>query len=266
MNLGQTAAPSARGQEDVPEPGSGASAGGFEVVRFQGVEDLPDQPFRSRVGLPDQFPYTEVVVAGSPAVAVLEGGGSAQQQDDQVVGPQAPEPFDRGSEVGFGLGAVHDLGVLEEGVLHLGIVGLGPGSAAVVGQRLFVAAGARAENVGADHQQIAPVAAQFQGAVDGGERLVLPVLPQQRDGQVGVTQRLVGYEVDQFPVGALGLDLALVLELGVADAVQPHLLLGRLRGRRGRSERGEEKKGGEGSRHGLRRQIAVGHRNPTTRH
>ena len=88
--------------------------------------------------------------------------------------------------------------------------------------------------------------------VDRGESRLLLVLPEQRDGQVGVTERFVGRKLDQFPVGALGLGLALVLELRVADTVQPHLLLGRLRGRRGWRERGEEKQGGECARHGLR--------------
>ena len=241
--------PSSRGHEGVLEPGSEALAGGSEVVGLQRVEDLLDHPFGDRLSLPDQFPHAEIVVAGTAAVAISEGGLSGEQQNDEVVRPQASEPVDRGPPIGFGLGAAHDLRVPQQGVLGIGIVRRGAGGPTVVHERLFVAT-QPLQDFAADQPQVGPVASEFQGAVDRGERRVLLVLPEQRDGQVGVTERLVGHEVDEFPVGALGLDLALVLELRVADAVEPHLLLGRLRGRRGRDQRGEDKQGGELAVHG----------------
>ena len=210
-----------------------------------------DDPLGDRLGLPDQLPHAEVVVARAATVAVRQGGLAAQQQDDEVVGPQAPEPVDRGAPVGFGLRSAHDLGVPEERVLRFRVVGRAAGGPAVVRQRLVVAA-RPLQDVGPDQQQVGAGAARFQRAFDGGKRLVLAVLPQQRDGQVGVAERLVRRQVDELPVRALGLDFPLVLELRVADAVQPHLLLGRLGRRRGWGERGDEEKGGKRSRHGFR--------------
>ena len=129
-----------------------------QVIRFQCVEDFLDHLFGGRLGLPDQLPHAEVVVARAAAVAVPEGGLSGEQQDDQVVGPQAPQPVDRGPPIGFGLWSAHDVRVPEQGVLGLRVVGRGSGGSTVVHQRLVVAA-CPLEDLGADQQQVGPVAA-----------------------------------------------------------------------------------------------------------
>ena len=165
-------------EQDVPDPGSKA-AGALHVVRLQRVEDLSQHRLCDRLGLPDELPHSQVVVAGPASVAVLECSDAAQQQDDQIVGPQETQPVDRVPSVGLGSGAAHDLGMAEEGVLCLGVVGRGPGGAAIVRERILVAIARPLQDVGADEQQVGPVAAQFQGPVDRGQRLLLPLLSEQ---------------------------------------------------------------------------------------
>ena len=238
-------------EQDVLDPGS-IAAGALQVVGLQRVEDLPEHPLGDRLRLPDELPHSQVVVACSPSVAVLECSGAAQEQDNQIVGPQAAQPVHRVPPIGFGLGAAHDLGVAEERVLRLGIVGRGPGGAAVVRERILVAFARPLQDVRADEQQVGAVAAQFQGPVDRGQRLLLPLLAEQGNPQVGVAERFLGQEFDQAAIGGLGFRRLLVLELGVAEVSQAHHLFGRLSARgAGGGERGEDESGWEFAQHGL---------------
>ena len=251
VDLGQAAVPAGGFEQDVPDPGSKA-AGALQVVRLQRVEYLPEHPLGDRPGLPDQLPHPQVVVACPAAVAVRKRLGAAQEQDDQVVGPQAPQPVHRVPPIGFGLVTGHDLGVPEERVLRLGIVGRCAGGAAIVRERILVAAVRPSQDFGADEQQVGPVAAQFQGPVDRRQRLLVPVLAQQGYAQVGVAEGFVRQQFDQAAIGAFGLRRLFVLELGVAEVPQAHHLFGRLRARgAGGGERGENENGWEFAEHGL---------------
>ena len=144
----------------------------------------------------------------------------------------------------------------EERVLRLRVVGGGPRGAAVIRERILVAIPRPLQDVGADEQQVGPVPAQFQGPVDRGQRLVLPLLSEQGNPQVGVAERFLRQQLDQAAIGGFGLGRPLVLELGVAEVPQAHRLL-RGRGDRqaGGAEDGDGEEGWKFPRHGRWRAV-----------
>ena len=207
--------PTRRIDQHVTQPGRETSRL-FEVVLLEGIEQVLDHPLGDRLRLPDQLAEPEIVIAGTPAVAVLERFGAGEQQDDQVVGPQLAETLDRRAPIGRGRLPGEDLCLSKQRVLHLGVVRRGVGGPAVVAESLFVAAGRPVQDFGPVQKQVGPIAAQFERSVDGGQRGLVVVLAKQRDGQVRMDQRLVGPQFEHSPVGRFGVDGRLVLKLGIA--------------------------------------------------